>query len=142
MLVEKAGLHINGDKEVIGWVAVGSEVDLKEGDVIVSHGKTAQKFGVAEQYTAMKPKKTKKEGKGRTIAPTSGSYTVLKSGLTLKEDERSAVAKILLENNTFENFWASAPKSYKHVGRKGESKEFSTSGFVTYAIRRGMIEVA
>ena len=55
---------------------------------------------------------------------------------------RTNIAKLLATSSTFEQFWAAAPAKFNHAGRNGEVKEFATSGFVAYAIKRGMIALA
>jgi hypothetical protein len=47
----------------------------------------------------------------------------------------------LASNTDFAAFWAAAPAKFNHAGRDGVTKEFATSGFVAYAINRGMITV-
>lgn len=155
--IEKAGMLINADKEVIGWVNVGDEADLKEGDLVISHPKTAEKHGVSEQYTTMKaentPKKERKakaDGEGktrvRTACPKTGSYTVVKAdAANLKEGEESTarheLLSKLLNGSSFEAFWDGAPESFEHPSRDGTAKTFATTGLVSYAIARGMITV-
>lgn len=155
--VEKAGMLINANKEVIGWVNKGDAVELAEGDLVVSHPKTAEKHGVTEQYATLKaenaPAKVKKEkadGEGktrtRTVCPTTGTYTVVKADAAkTKEGEEPSVRNDLLgkllSGNSFEAFWANAPESFDHPARDGSTKTFKTSGLVVYAINRGMITV-
>lgn len=144
MIVEKAGLHINAEKEVIGWVAVGTDVDTKEGDVIVTHAKTAAKLGVAEQYAfekaANKPKKERSSV--RVATPVTGTYTVISNRFTKSGGARGEIASAVLNNTHFENLFAAVPETFTSVGRNGEEKSHSTKAFVRYLIRRGMIEIA
>lgn len=143
MKVEKAGLVVNANKEAVQWVNVGDEFELKDGDTIVSHGKTAEKLGVAEQYKAMKPGKAKKEGSRTHVAvPTSGAYTVSAAKLRADDSSRGTVVRMLMENNDLAEFFATAPETFTTTDRKGETKEHSTKTFVGYAIRRGMITLA
>lgn len=156
--VEKAGMLVNADKEVVGWVKAGEQVEMKEGDLVVSHPKTAEKHGLSEQYSSLKaentPAKAKKEknsdGEGktrtRTVCPTEGAYTVVKADAAkLKEGEtpsvRNELLGKLLNGTSFEAFWADAPESFEHPARDGSVKTFKTSGLVTYAINRGMITI-
>lgn len=156
--IEKSGMLMNADKEVVGWVNAGDEVDLKEGDLVVSHPKTAEKHGVAEQFATMKaenaPKKERKaktstDGAKRTrsVCPRTGTYVVVKpDAAQLKEGEtatvRNEILGKLLNGTSFDAFWADAPDTFEHPARSGEMKSFATSGLVNYAISRGMIEVA
>lgn len=147
MVSEKSGLHVNADNEVIGWVTKGSDVEMKEGDTLIVSAKTAQNRGLADVYAELKeqnkPAKVKKEGgRARIAVPTTGTYTVVKNDFAAGEAcERQTIAQLLADNTSFADFWAKAPAKFTHVGRNGESKEFATSGFVGYCIRRGMISV-
>ena len=156
--IEKSGMLVNADKEVVGWVNAGEEVEMKEGDVVVAHPKTAEKLGLAEQYKEMKaankPAKAPKatadgEGKTRTrrVVPKTGAYTVVKTtAATLKEGEvageRHAILTKLFDNTDFEDFWKDTPEKFEHPGRDGANKTFATTGLVSYAIDRGMIALA
>lgn len=157
--IEKAGMLINAEKEVLGWVNAGDVIETKEGDIVVSHPKTAEKHGVAEQYATLKaenaPAKSKKAAAAdgdkaprvRSVCPKTGSYTVVKArAADLKEGEtageRHAIFSKLLGGNDFEAFWDGTPETFQHPNRDGsEMKSFSTSGLVLYAIKRGMITV-
>lgn len=150
-VAEKSGMLINDEKEVIGWVLAGDEYDCKEGDQLVTHHKTAEKLGLGDVFKEMKaenaPKKETKavDGKPRSPrkpVPTTGTYTVVKPD-TLKGEpcERTNIAQLLADNTDFATFWEKAPKTFKHVNRAGEEVEFKTSGFVAYAIKRGIITV-
>lgn len=157
--IEKAGMLINAEKAVIGWVNAGDEMDLNEGDLVVSHPKTAEKHGVAEQYVALKAenapakekkaKKEKAEGdatRTRKTCPMTGTYVVVKAdAANLKEGEdateRHALLSKLLTGTSFDSFWKDAPEKFNHPARDGSEKTFSTSGLVLYAIDRGMITV-
>ena len=156
--IEKAGMLVNAEKEVIGWVNAGDETELKEGDLVISHPKTAEKHGLLEQYAEMKaanaPKKEKKvkpEGEGkvrgpRTVCPKTGTYTVVKAdAAVLKEGEESnarhEILSKLLNGSSFEAFWEGVPEKFEHLARDKSVKSFATSGLVVYAISRGMITV-
>lgn len=159
-MIEKTGMLVNVDGEVLGWVNAGEECEMKEGDVVVSHPKTAEKLGLSSQYTEMKaankPVKTKKVkaesadgavARTRKVIPKTGNYTVLKAtAAQLKEGEvagvRNELLSKLLGGTSFEAFWEGAPEKFEHPGRDGTMKEHTTSGLVGYAIDRGMIEVA
>jgi hypothetical protein len=159
-MIEKTGMLVNGAGEVLGWVNAGEECELKEGDVVVSHNKTAEKMGLTEKYTEMKaankPVKAAKEkstadgeSKPRTrkIIPKTGKYTVVKMTATrLKEGEeagaRHALLTKLFSNTSFEAFFDGAPEKFEHPGRDGVMKEHRTSSLVGYALDRGMIELA
>ena len=153
--INKASMLVNADKEIVGWFNVGQEVDMKEGDQLVTHHKTAEKMGLLKQFeelkAANKPAKSEKSPKAegekaartRADVPTEGSYTVVKTAAAEDEDcERTRIFSLLLkECTTFEAFWAKAPKTFNHPARDGSIKEFTTSGAVSYAIRRGMITI-
>ena len=63
--VEKAGMLVNAAGDVVGWVVAGAEVEMVEGDIVVTHHKSAEKAGLLEQFKALKeenkPAKAKKE---------------------------------------------------------------------------------
>lgn len=154
--VEKSGMLINAEKEIVGWVNAGDQIELKEGDLVVSHPSTAKKHGVLEQYNTMKadnaPKKEPKpkaEGgatRTRTECPKTGIYEVAKAkAAELKEGEvagpRHEILTKLLSGTSFEKFWEGTPETFEHPGREGDTKTFTTSGLVIYAIKRGMIVV-
>lgn len=160
MVAEKAGMLVGGDKEngfnVIGWVLAGDEYDCdtEAGEALVTHHKTAEKLGLGDVFKEMKaenaPSKAPKVADGekkarapRKAVPKEGTYTVLKAEtLTAGDDcERKEIAKLLASNTDFAAFWAAAPSKFNHVGRDEVMKEFATSGFVAYAINRGMISV-
>lgn len=158
MVAEKAGMLVGGNKEdgfnVIGWVLAGDEYDCEETETLVTHHKTAEKFGLGDVFKEMKaenaPTKAKKEASGekkerapRKAVPKEGTYTVLKADtLIAGEDcERKEIAQLLASNTDFAKFWEVAPAKFNHAGRDGVTKEFATSGFVAYAINRNMITV-
>jgi hypothetical protein len=142
MIVEKAGLHVTSENEVLGWVTIGMDIDMQEGDIVITHHKTAVKHGLGEEFAANKPAKATKTGRTRKAVPMTGTYTVLKNKFAEGDTERAAVGKLIVENHDLEKLFAAAPATFKNVGRNGEEKEFSTKGFVGYLINRGMIEVA
>lgn len=157
--IDKAGMLVNANGEVIGWINAGDQVDIQEGDKIISHPKTAEKAGLLDQFKTLKaenaPKKATKvkaedgeEGakRSRRMAPKTGSYTVVKTtAAQLKEGEQSNQRHELLTklfaNTTFESFWEGTEEKFEHAGRDGSLKTFATSGLVCYAIDRGMITV-
>ena len=161
LVAEKAGMLVGGDKEngfnVIGWVLAGDEYDCdtEAGEALVTHHKTAEKLGLGDVFKEMKaenaPSKAKKvtaDGEKKTRAPRKavpkeGTYTVLKAETLVSGDdcERKEIAQLLASNTDFAAFWAAAPAKFNHAGRDGVTKEFATSGFVAYAINRGMITV-
>lgn len=151
MIVEKAGVLVNANKEVVGWVNKGDEITTKDGDTICSHPKTADKLGIREQYDTLKaenapkkePKAPKEGGRTRIAVPKSGTYTVVRKPASAEEDnERGRLLAKLFGGNDFEDFWKGTPEKFVHPSRTGEAKEFATSGLVAYTIKRGMIEVA
>lgn len=156
--VEKSGMLINSNKEVIGWVNKGEQVEMKDGDMLVSHFKTAEKHGLLEQFNELKAEnapvkaekapKEKGEAKARgprTTIPKTGTYSVIKTPAAPAEgaelDERGTILNKLLTNSDFATFWEGAPEKFNHPDREGNMKEFATSGLVGYAIRRGFITV-
>lgn len=160
LVAEKAGMLVGGNKEdgfnVIGWVLAGDEYDCEEGETLVTHHKTAEKLGLGNVFKEMKaenaPAKAKKEVSGdgekkeraaRKPVPKEGTYTVLKADTLIAGDdcERKEIAQLLASNTDFAKFWEVAPAKFNHAGRDGVTKEFATSGFVAYAINRGMISV-
>jgi hypothetical protein len=148
MIVEKAGLHVTGDNEVLGWVAVGTDIDLQEGDVVITHHKTAVKHGLGEEFATEKAanKPTKVTGdRTRKAIPTTGTYTVLNADFRAcnTQDVRGEVYRFIRDNNRIEAFYEKYPKGYVFVGaRDGKEKTCSAKECIRYAITRGMIEVA
>lgn len=151
---EKAGMLINKEKEVIGWVMANDEYDAEEGDVLITHHKTADKFGLGDTFKEMKgknaPSKSANTADGgdkkvrgpRVAVPKEGTYTVLKAEtLTKAASQGKEIAQILADNTNFVEFFAKAPAKFTQVGRDGTPKEFAASSFVAYAIKRGMISV-
>jgi hypothetical protein len=152
MKVEKSGLHINEANEVIGWVNAGDDINMKNGDTIISHHKTAEKKSLLDTFNELKaqnaPAKPEKKEKAevatrtRIDVPTEGPYTVVKTSMAEGEEcERLTIAQALVDSKTFQEFWSRVPEKFNHVGRDGAPKEFATKGFVAYAIRRGMITI-
>lgn len=157
-VAEKSGMVVNSEKEVIGWVNAGEEVDLRDGDMIVSHHKTAEKLGLADEFKAQKadnaPAKEVKESKEegdkvvRTRVPKiaisdDATYTVIKPDFDAAKDEgaRGDVFKALLANTSVADFKAVAVP-YKHVNREGvETREVSVMECFHYAIKRGVISI-
>lgn len=151
-VAEKAGMLVNAEKEIVGWVLAGDEYDAQEGDVLVTHHKTADKMGLGDQFKEMKaenaPKKEKKaDGEKkvrgpRVAVPKEGTYTVLKAEtLNKAAAQGKEIAKILAENTDFAEFFSKVPAKFTQIGRDGQPKEFAASSFVGYAIKRGMISV-
>lgn len=155
--VNTSGMLVNSDKEVIGWVNKGDNVELKNGDSIVSHHKTAEKMGLLEKFNEMKaenkpvkaPKAPKADGEGkvrspRVAVPKTGTYTVVKIAAMPEEgdtSERAVILRKLLTGTSFDAFWDGVAEKFSHPTRAGEMQEFATSGLVGYAIRRGMITI-
>jgi len=152
--IEKAGMLVNGDKEVVGWVNAGDVVEMKEGDVVVSHFKTAEKMGLKAEFDSMKaenkPKKEKAEKaegdkapRVRTDVPETGPYTVLKPGYANDHanPDCAAVYTLLTSNTDFGTFFQNA-KAYNHIKRDGTAGgEVTPKAVAAYAIRRGVIQV-
>ena len=53
-VVNKSGMLVASNGEIVGWVNKGDDADMQEGDVLVSHHKTAEKMGLLAEFTAMK----------------------------------------------------------------------------------------
>jgi len=152
--IEKAGMLVNGSGDVIGWVNAGDDVEMKEGDVVVSHFKTAEKLNLKAEFDALKaenkPKKEKAEKaesdktpRVRTEVPESGPYTVLKAGYANDHSNPAcaAVYTLLTSNNDFATFFENA-KPYNHIKRDGtQGDEVTPKAVAAYAIRRGVIQV-
>jgi hypothetical protein len=157
MVAEKAGMLVgtdaDGAAEVIGWVMAGDEYDLREGETLVTHHKTAEKLGVGDAFKEMKaenaPVKTKKEKvegepverkpRGPRVERT-GAYTINKPDLLNGDPcERTDLCNLIKQCTTVEQFKESAPKTFKHVGRDGVMKELSTAGFLGYLFKREII---
>jgi len=159
MVAEKAGMLVGGNKEdgfnVIGWVLAGDEYDCEEDETLVTHHKTAEKFGLGDVFKEMKaenaPSKAKavsaeggeKKTRGPRVAvPKEGTYTIQKAETLAKAAaDGKGIAQILLDNTDFAKFFAAAPAKFTQTGRDGSAKEFAASSFVGYAIKRGMISV-
>lgn len=154
-VVEKAGMMVNADGEVLGWIDAGADVEMQEGDVIISHHKSAEKAGLLAQFNELKaenkPAKAKKEKvegeekapRARIDVPTEGKYTVLKPGYANEHanPDCAAVYTLLTGNTSFAEFFANA-KSYTHVKRDGSAGgEVTPQAVAAYAIRRGVIQV-
>lgn len=153
--IEKSGMLVNGNGEVVGWVDAGSDVEMQEGDVVISHHKSAEKAGLLDQFKALKeenkPVKAKKEvaegdkaPRARIDVPTTGKYTVLKAGYANDHANPAcaAVYKLLTDNTDFAVFFENA-KPYTHIKRDGTAgAEIAPNAVAAYAIRRGVIEVA
>ena len=157
-VVAKSGMVINAEKEILGWANKGDDYDMQDGDLLISHFKTAEKHGLLSEFNAMKednaPAKAErapvdddaepaKRGP-RVPCPREGAYVVNKPDtLTGKEEdnERQAIANALRDNTSFEAFWAAVPEKFNHTKRDGSVQEFATTGFVMYAISRGIISV-
>ena len=159
MVAEKAGMLVGGNKEdgfnVIGWVLAGDEYDCNDDETLVTHHKTAEKFGLGNVFKEMKAENTpvkankevaedgeKKERSPRITVPKEGTYTVLKPETLAKAAAQGKeIAQILLDNTDFAVFFEQAPAKFTQVGRDGVGKEFAATSFVAYAIKRGMISV-
>jgi hypothetical protein len=160
MVADKAGMLVGttdeGAVEVIGWVMAGDEYDLREGETLVTHHKTAEKLGVGDVFKEMKaenaPVKAKKaknekvEGEVTERKPRGprvervGAYTINKPEL-LEGDpcERTDLCNLIKQCTTVEQFKESAPKTFKHSGRDGVMKELSVAGFLGYLFKRDII---
>ena len=154
LLAEKSGMLVNETAEgftIVGWVKAGDEYEAEEGDQLITHHKTAQKLDLAEDFKELKaenaPVKVKEEVEGekktrrpRVPIPKTGTYTVVKPALLEGEPcERTDLCQLLASKTDLADFWETAPKMFKHINRNGEEVELTTSGFVGYTIKRGII---
>ena len=151
---EKAGMLVNADGEVVGWVEAGTE--MQEGDVLISHHKSAEKAGLLEQFTALKAenkpakaKKEKAEGESkaprqRVDIPETGKYRVLKPGYaSAHTNPVCAETYNLLTGNTDLAVFFQNAKNFNHIKRDGtEGALVTPKAVVAYALRRGVIELA
>lgn len=154
--VEKAGMLVNAEGEVVGWFNKGDEVDMQEGDVMITHHKSAEKAGLLEQFKTMKEenkpaKAAKAEGEAgekkprvRIDIPKEGKYNVLKPGYanTHTNPDAATAYKLLTDNNDFAVFYQNF-KPYTHIKRDGSAgAEITANALISYALRRGVIELA
>jgi hypothetical protein len=153
--VEKAGMLVNAAGDVVGWVAAGDEVEMVEGDIVVTHHKSAEKAGLLEQFKALKeenkPAKAKKEAvegeakapRSRVAIPETGAYKVLKEGYagTHAPTAAAEIYNLLTQNTDLAVFFQNA-KPYTHVKRDGSAGgEITPKAVVGYALRRKVIEL-
>lgn len=153
--IEKSGMMVNADGGVVGWVEAGTDVEIREGDIVISHHKSAAKAGLLEQFNelkaANKPVKARKEvvegeekaARVRVDVPATGKYTVAKAGYANDHANPTcaAVYKLLTDNSDFAVFFENA-KPYTHIKRDGtEGAEVTPAAVAAYAIRRGVITV-
>jgi hypothetical protein len=155
-VIEKAGMLVNAANEVVGWLNKGDDVEMQEGDVVISHHKSAEKVGLLKQFKALKEenkpaKAPKVEGEAgekkprqRMDIPKEGKYKVLKPGYANDHTnpDCAAIYTMLTSNDDFGVFFQNA-KPYTHIKRDGSAGgEITPSAVVSYALRRGVIEVA
>lgn len=77
------------------------------------------------------------------VAEVSGSYSVVKADAARfpAEDSRAQIHKALVENNSFEAFFAATPESYTFTTSRGKEITEKPVTFARYALRRGWISV-
>lgn len=155
-VAEKSGMVINAEKEVIGWVNAGEEVDLRDGDMIVSHHKTAEKMGLADMFkeqkaanAPVKEKVEKEPGEKKERAPRAPkvdltddqTFTVLKADFkgTTEEGERGDCFKNVLGCSTVGQ--VRGLKGYTHTKKDGTSVDYSAETVLRYLIKRGAVTV-
>lgn len=162
MQAEKSGMVVNANKEVIGWVNAGEEVDLREGDTLVTHHKTAEKMGLGEQFKAEKaanaPAKTSKtEGAEGTeggekpkrtrsapvAIPEDATYTVKNADFKAAKEEgaRGDVFRVLVNNTCVKDYLAIAKDGYSHTKKDGTVVKFDGMTCLRYAMKRGVISI-
>jgi hypothetical protein len=157
MVAEKAGMLVgtgeDGAVEVIGWVMQGDEYDLREGETLVTHHKTAEKLGVGDAFKEMKaenaPVKAKKEvveGVERTprerfeLTPEM-NFEVLREDFVAAttQDARGETYRLLFELKNVGKFFE-ATKGYNFIGERDGKEKFCTAReCVVYAFKRGAI---
>jgi hypothetical protein len=137
----KAGMHVNGNGEVIGWVEDATSVELREGDVIVKSLVIAKRMNLEQQWNELKPKKVRPVRASRATSPTSGVYSVLSKKMVENNTPRGQWAKALKENTKLEDFLAAVPHEISVTGRDGSVKQQKVEPFISYVIRRKMISL-
>jgi hypothetical protein len=159
MVAEKAGMLVgtneDGTAEVIGWVMAGDEYDLREGETLVTHHKTAEKLGVGDVFKEMKaenaPAKAKKEkaegevterkprGPRMVITPDT-DYTVVKADFdaTKVEGPRGDVFRLMMQCTNFGKF-LEVCNGYTHTKKDGSQVDFSADTCFRYALKRGAV---
>ncbi len=162
MVAEKAGMLVGTAEdgktaEVIGWVMAGDEYDLREGEVLVTHHKTAEKLGVGDVFKEMKaenaPVKAKKEkekaegdvaerkprGPRVEVAPEM-DYTVLKADFDATTDEgpRGEAFRLMMQCTNVGKY-LEVCNGYTHTKKDGGETLINGEACLRYAIKRGAI---
>lgn len=158
-VAEKSGMVVNADNEVVGWVNAGEEADLREGDVLVTHHKTAEKMGLLEQFKAEKAankpvkeapaaegedaEKPKRTRSAPVVIPDDATYTVHKPEFEATKDEgaRGVVFRALVANTSVAGFLAAAGEGYEHVKKDGTVVKYESMVCLRYAMKRGVISI-
>jgi hypothetical protein len=159
MVADKAGMLVGTDAdgavEVIGWVMAGDEYDLREGETLVTHHKTAEKLGVGDVFKEMKaenaPVKAKKEkvegepseraARERFELTPEMNFEVLRPDFVAAttEDDRGETYRLLFDLKNVGKFFE-ATKGYKFIGERDGKEKFCTAReCVVYAFKRGAI---
>ena len=132
-------LLINAQQQVVGWFDRVKDMDKKEGDTVYKTKKDAVAAGFGDSWEELRPKK---ERAPRQVRDLTGAYTIVK-GDKIRASEKAAgrdeIVQILLNNTSFEKFFAAAEGK---VIKTPSGKEIGARRFASYALRRGFIAQA
>jgi hypothetical protein len=159
MVAEKAGMLVGTDEEgaveVIGWVMAGDEYDLREGETLVTHHKTAEKLGVGDMFKEMKaenaPTKAKKEKAEGEVAERKPrgprveitkemDYTVIKADFDATTDEgpRGEAFRLMMQCTNVGKY-LEVCNGYEHEKKDGTKVTYSAETCLRYGLKRGAI---
>lgn len=151
-VAEKAGMLINDNKEIIGWVMVGEDYDYNEGDVLITHHKTAEKFGLSDEFKEMKAENqpqeesqeepaVEKKTRIRCELTDDMTFEILRPDFVAAstEDARGETYRLLFELKNVGEF-LKATKGYSFIGARDKVEKFCTAReCIMYAWKRGAI---
>lgn len=159
----KSGMVVSSAGEIIGWVNKGDDIDMQEGDTLVSHHKTAEKMGLLAEFNAIKadnapvkevkekaakaPKEPKLDADGNPIArvrrdpiPDTGTFEILKD-LPVGETSRGATMQCIVDSKG-DLAAALACPAYMHTKRDGsDDREIGAREVLQYLRSRNMITI-
>ena len=163
MIAEKSGMLVNADNEIIGWVNAGDEAGLREGDVLVTHHKTAEKMGLLEAFKAEKAankpvkevvvtkgeecaegeEKPKRTRSAPIVIPEGATYTVHNAEFDATKDEgaRGDVFRALVGNTSVAGFLEVAKDGYEHTKKDNSVVKYDGMTCLRYALKRGVISI-
>lgn len=130
-------LLVNAQQQVVGWFARVKDMDKKEGDTVYKTKKDAVAGGFGTQWDELRPKK-ERTGGGKRSSIKTGAYKVVapEKLKDTKDDSRTAALEVLKSCSTVEAFLEKCP------GYKTEKTEVTAQSIFSYALRRGIIEMA